>query len=100
MNIRPDEYNVAEERYRPALTFVESKLKCGVSTPIIILLSTLYSNTTNIPSPKPSKQSADINSKFWRLQNVIKSFQAWKFDKSKKYSPILYLCKTENKSQK
>ena len=52
-----------------------------ISTTIKMSLAILYSNTSTIPSTKPSIQYLDTNSKFRRLQNIIKICQTWKFDK-------------------
>ena len=76
-----EEYNVAEERYRPVSIIEESNSKRRIYKTTRIPLTPLKSNTFNILSPQPPIQPSPTNSQFRRLNNIIKSCRTWKFDK-------------------
>ena len=77
-----DEYNITEKRCRPVSIMVESDSRRRISKTTRIHLAPMNSHTLNTPSPQITIQSSPTNSQCRRLQNMIKSWRTWKFDKA------------------
>ena len=77
----------------------ESNSRRRISTTTRIPLAPLNSNNSHTSSPQTPIHPSPTNSKFRRLQNVIKSCRTWKFDKENSSNHPLYIYLKQNRSK-